>query len=781
MHTKIYKEYKMPNKYNNLIYGLDIETSTIHYIENKPYYYDGFNYVSIKNGKKLPLDVKIDKSVSYMISYCISRIDTLTGIYSKYSRGRYYSELNADLTNIMNDDSLKRTLIYCHNFSYEFSFFITNLEIFKDCEGFYTDKNKPLKVLINDKLEFRCSYLLLNKSIKKLGDDIGLPKLDFDYNKVRTPLTKMSVKEWDYNFRDVEIMLKSIYKLMSENAYISNIEDIPLTKTGVSRLNCVRNKEINKKKMLTTKEGKSYTINLYKMQLYESEWEKAKSEKQLNFWESIFKGGFVFSNPKYCNKIIDNVMSFDFSSDYPYQMLYRNFPRNFYEIKSSKYRTQLFNEVVEKSTVDSLIEKKPYDYMINCIVKIKNVKAKTSLLPLSESSIEERLKNGVDCQILNGKIMNIKAPITINLSHIDVIALKLFYDFELVDVIYLEKATKITKSSEYRKNCVLFNGIKKSEYKIYKELIERTNELHTYTDGEIEDEYIREALNKCTTYQEQMNVINHNYLRVKSDLNSLYGDNAQHLNRPNIYYDDIDRDFKVEKNDFEKNYLKKSKKTSYIYGVYVPAYARASILYFAYKFAEKNVDTIYIDTDSLKIKVSDYNKVKNIIDDYNNKIKRDITDTYNLDFGTLEHEHTLEKFVTLGSKSYIQMLGGHVYATISGLPKATELYQELYDIHDRNFDKTIEKCYHFNVCIDSTVANKLASVYKHDKNNVGVGRYYDTVYSGCILKPVNLIMRDINSKTWECYANLIESIYHLKINKNYTKIYRDKKGELHIC
>lgn len=771
----------MPNKYNNTIYGVDIETSTIHYVNNKPYYYDGYNYTSLSGTKKLPLDIKIDKSISYMISYCISRIDFATGEYSEYSSGRAYQELNNDFVEIMNDDNLRKSIIYTHNFSYEFSFFVNNLDIFKDCEGFYIEKNQPLKVTVKDKLEFRCSYLLLNKSIKALGNDLGLPKLDFTYNKIRTPLTKLSKKERDYNFRDVEIMLKSVLKLCNENQYINQVEDIPLTKTGISRLNCKKNPKINAYTYYKTKEGQIRKNNLQFLQVWESHFEKAKNEKQLNFWENIFKGGFVFSNPKYCNAIIDNVMSFDFSSDYPYQMLYRNFPRKFYEIKLPKNRLHYFKEVCNNSTADDLITEQPYKYMINCIVKLKNLRAKTTILPLSESMFENPIKNGVEGIVLNGKIHSINTTVNISLSHIDIIILKLFYTFELVDIIYLEKCNKITPSSEYRKNCVLFNGLKKNEYKHYKELIEKINELHKYTDDEIEDTYIRDSLNQCTTYQEQVNCIGQNYQRVKADLNSLYGDNAQHLNKNNIFYDFTDREFKEDLSDFEENYLKKSKNTSYIYGLYVPAYARASILYFAYQFATKGVDTLYIDTDSLKIKASDHKKIKHIIDDYNKTVKSDITEVYNLDFGTLEYEHNIDKFVTLGSKSYIYMLNGRIYATISGLPKASELYQELFKSFDDDFEKMIDKCYHFNVCIDSTVTNKLCAIYKYDKSNVCVGNWYDTVYSGCILKPVNLVMRDLNSKTWETYATLIGDIYDVHINKNFNKIYKNKNGDLIVC
>lgn len=767
-------------EYNQTIYGIDIETSTVHIYEGSQYYFNGFEYVNIKNKNDiLPLNTKIQQSISYMISYCIASLDTWNGKCEELNKGRTYDELDIFL-NKLNKKTKGRTIIYAHNFSYEFSFFVNNLKIFKNSDMFFVDKNKPLKITC-DNLEFRCSYLLLNKSIKKLGDEMNLPKLDFEYNKIRTPLTHMSVKEWCYNFRDVEIMLKSIYQLMSSNAYIKSVGDIPYTKTGISRLNCKSNSEINKETSWVSRENKIKKATLFYLQQCESNFEKAKTEKQLEFWERLFKGGFVYSNPKYFNKTINNVMSFDFSSDYPYQMLFRKFPRNFYEIKNKKYKWKLLNEILSNINSKQLISEYPYEYMINCIVKIKNINAKYSIMPLSESNIDESLKNGVDSIILNGKIKKIIPEVTMYLTHIDLIALKLFYNFKITDIVYLEKATKITHSSEYRINCVLFNGIKKSEYKYYKELIETENEFKIYDKELIKDDYVLTELNKQTTYQDQLNLINQIYLQVKSDLNSLYGDNAQHLNRPSITYDFFDREFKEDKADFEMNYKNTRKNTSYIYGLYVPAYARASILYFAYEFAQKEVDVLYIDTDSLKIKATDYLKVKNIINNYNTMIKSQITDKYNLDFGTLEYEHTFECFNSMGCKSYIYMLNGRIYATISGLPKATELYQQLFKIYNNDFNLLVKKCYHNNVVIDSTVTNKLCAIYKYDKKSIFINGYYDTIYSGCVLKPVALHMQDTNQKSWQMYTYLINQIYKNKINKNYTRISKNKKGEFVIC
>lgn len=766
-------------QYNKYIYGIDIETSTYHIINGKKCIFDGFNYITLNKKEKFNNSVDIDKSVSYMISFCVSRLDTTNGEYNEVLFGRTYEDLDKFL--FLMDKKIKfDTLIYIHNFAYEFSFFINNLKFFQleSKKHLFIEKNKPLYYKINN-LEFRCSYQLLGESIKKLGDKLNISKLDYNYNALRTPLTTLKKEEIFYNFRDVEIMLKSVYSLMMNNQYINYTCDLPYTKTGISRLNCKKNIEINEKIAYQTKNGKKVKSNLYYRQIKESNEEKALSEFQLKFWEKLFKGGFVYSNPKYCSTVLNNVLSFDFSSDYPFQMLYRSFPRDFNEVKKDKLNYIL--EVLKNSNEYSLVKKEPYYYMINCILKLKNLKSKFNIGVISSNQIEcECLKNGINALILNGKIYSIKEEFNLYLTHIDLILLKLFYNFEIIDCIYLEKADTIKESSRYRKNCVLFNGQKKSEYKVYKELIEKENSFKHYSKSEINDTFILENVNKKECYSDQLKFINENYLRVKADLNSLYGDNAQHLNKPLIEYDFIDLEYKEEEKNFNE-YLEKNQKTSYIYGLYVPSYARASILYFVYKFIQKKVDTIYIDTDSLKIKKADYNKVKRIITSYNDFVKNYMK-KYKLDFGTLEYEETYNKFVTLGSKSYITLNSANrIKSTISGLPNASDLYTRLLNMYDNSFEKMVEECYHFNVIIDCSLTKKLCAIYDFKKEKVNIKDYEEELYSGCVLKPVNLKMRDTSNKSWLFYADMLEKIFNLNFNKKETVIKENKKGVIIVC
>lgn len=764
---------RIKKKYSSLVYGIDIETTTINILNNTQYFFNGRDYSQVRNHTiKLPKETKFDKDISFMFSYCVSVLDFTTGDYKKVSRGRNYAELDAELSRI-SSTTKDNIIMYVHNFSYEFSFFINNLAFFKDSETFALDLNKPVKTTCKN-IEFRCSRVLLDKSIKTLGDELGIPKLDFKYDTVRTTMSRLTSKEWEYNFRDVEIMLKSVYRLYKNNDYMFNVSDIPLTKTSVSRFNCEKNDKINCPVEITGKNGKTRKTRLKYQCETQCYYDKAKSIEQYNFWISLFRGGLVYSNPGTVTKVLNNIMSFDFSSDYPYQMLYREYPANFYEILMRDNKYKFFNEVVDNAKPETLIAKRMGDRYINCKIVVANLKAKFDFYPFSVTSIHSDFNEKNDGLILNGKIKSCFKDVELWLTHVDVVVLALFYSFDLVDIIYLETTKKIKQSHDYRLNCVTVLGSLKKEYKEYNKLVSGISEHTVFNETDIPNKEVRDVLNGFETRLEQIEYMNEIYLQCKGDLNSLYGDNAQHPIREEIFYDYTDREFKRDLGNWQKYESgggSRRHKTSYIYGLYVPTYARASILYFSYMFLSKGVKPLYIDTDSIKIKESDYPLVKPFIDSYNKQIKKDITDVYGFDFGTLEHEDTFKYFVSLGSKSYL-FLGSNnqIKAVISGLPNATEIYTELYETFNYDFNSLVKNCFHFNTIIDYSVHNKHSSTYKAPPFNDIVNKVNVNVYGGCVLKPVDLTLRGEKSTTWQHYRTLIKHLYGFDIETNKTTI-----------
>lgn len=748
--------------YSNIVYGLDIETSTIDSMEHK------------------------DKKISYMISYCISKINILNGEYEKVEVGRTYKDLDDFLFrfNEYANEKEKEYIFYIHNFDYEYSFFKNNLKFFKELYDeddtssyLFTSMNSPLYIDLG-RLSFRCSLKLLSKSIRQLGNEIKIPKLDYEYNKVRTPLSVLSDEEIEYNYRDVEIMLKSIYKLYKENKYINEVKDIPLTKTGISRLNCEKNIEVNKNiklnKSYKDKKGRNKgkrVRKLYDFHIKTCQEHKAKTEQQLRIWEKCFQGGLVFSNPKYCGVILDNVASIDFSSSYPTQILYRYFPYDFKIVEDNKLDTLKKFIRQEFFSYTQLIYEKPFYTYFNTTLTITNVKAKFFFYPLSISKIENfnDLYNDINCKFLNGKLISSEIGITITLSSLDLFIISLFYDFDVIGCDYLEYTRKTSRSTDYMLNACVFNGEKKVEYKTYNNLISDELKYKKYNKNEIKDDYFRENVNNKKDYIEQKSISHSMLLSVKSDLNALYGMNAMHLLHDRWTYIIDKMDWNNEPDTFDM-YIKARSKSSYVYGMYVACYARSSLCYAIYGLLEKGIEIYYTDTDSVKYK--DSILADNFINEFNSIINNSLGDKYkHLKFGTLDKEHIYDKFVTIGTKSYITLMKDNIDATISGVPNATRIFQRLYnENYNNNFYDLIFECYHYDCTIDQSCITKLAHTYSNTEETIQVydktvnKMYKEHVVSGCVLSDTSVTMKSFESKVWRSYGKIIQSTFYDTVN-----------------
>ena len=110
-----------------------------------------------------------------------------------------------------------RLLVFVHNLSYEFQFI---RKFFHWEKVFAIDTRKPIYAITDFGLEFRCSYILTNYSLAKLGEQLQKYKVskmvnDLDYKVMRNPLTKLSRKELNYCINDCLVV----------SAYIKECEE----------------------------------------------------------------------------------------------------------------------------------------------------------------------------------------------------------------------------------------------------------------------------------------------------------------------------------------------------------------------------------------------------------------------------------------------------------------------------------------------------------------------------------------------------------------------------
>lgn len=198
----------------------------------------------------------------------------------------------------------KDKIIFVHNLEFEFEFLIKNG--FKFSKIIANSRHHPISV--TDKTYghvYRCSYKFFDKSLKKLGDEIGCPKLEYKYSGMRLK-ENLTDKDYEYNARDCEIIIRA---MQIELDKWKKLKSVPLTKTGIVR----------RRLMDEDKYGELH-----------NRCERAFPDEELyNMLERSFTGGFTYGNPAYFAQPIYNCNSFDRKSAYPAEMLTQFFPQKF--------------------------------------------------------------------------------------------------------------------------------------------------------------------------------------------------------------------------------------------------------------------------------------------------------------------------------------------------------------------------------------------------------------------------------------------------------------------
>lgn len=300
---------------------------------------------------------------------------------------------------------------YVHNLSFEFQFM---KDFFRWSSVFATDRHKVLKATTAN-IEFRCSYMLTNKSLYKFLKDsknaVHYKQGDFDYNKLRTPKTEQNDTELLYEYCDVVGLYEGIQDFMEEH----NMANIPLTSTGFVREDCkkaIKRNPKNRKWLENTR----IDSNIYKL---------LKEE---------LRGGNTHGSHKYVGMRVENVRSRDERSAYPYVMLTKEYP------SSEFMKVRVDNE-------DDLI-----DYMKNyaCLFRVylSDVKLKESV-NIPYISISKLINHTPDIISFNGRLIS-SSIIGITCNEIDFKIIQSQYDFEIEGITDFYIAEKAMLPEELR-------------------------------------------------------------------------------------------------------------------------------------------------------------------------------------------------------------------------------------------------------------------------------------------------------------------------------------------
>ena len=293
----------------------------------------------------------------------------------------------------------RRLVCYVHNLEFEFQFI---RKLFEWDETFALDERRPIYAITSDGIEFRCSYMLTNSKLEKVGENLikfKCKKLvgNLKYSKCRHSKTKLSDKEMRYNINDIRVVMCKIAECLEDE----DISTIPLTSTGYVRRDI-------RKRIQKSKGEKDYISSL------------TLEVDEYNMLKRAFQGGFTHANCMHSNMTMYDVDSYDFTSSYP-TVLLGKMPVSKgvkVEVKSNE---EFLSSISSKFAV--------FDIMF------ENVRLKDDMgdAPLSASKCfrnGRRLDSGFrDVIIDNGRIRECDSLIT-TITDQDFYIIRDFYDYD---------------------------------------------------------------------------------------------------------------------------------------------------------------------------------------------------------------------------------------------------------------------------------------------------------------------------------------------------------------
>ena len=251
----------------------------------------------------------VKKSVVYAWTICVDGVVT---IYRE--RDEFLSALRA-LAAERGASWSNRLVVYVHNLGYEYEFIRRYFEIvpytYEDpghpkTEAFFIGNgHRPARLLTQEGIEFRCSYLLTNSSLARVGETVGVEKMegDLDYRVLRHSGTPLTEAEEGYIRNDVLI----IDALIKERLELDSYSSIPMTLTGYTRrrVRARVNKDARFKRWLRN------------TRLDRDTYDAART---------CFRGGYTHASAASSGTIQENVVGWDIASSYPASIAQFTFP-----------------------------------------------------------------------------------------------------------------------------------------------------------------------------------------------------------------------------------------------------------------------------------------------------------------------------------------------------------------------------------------------------------------------------------------------------------------------
>lgn len=514
----------------------------------------------------------------------------------------------------------KRMVVIVHNLAYEFQFIKDFLfDEFGGCEVFATGRRTPIYVSTDNGFEFRCSYKLTNMSLEKACEnELGVihPKAagDLDYKIRRTAATELSDIEFGYCIADVVSLYELIERRMINEG--DTLDSMPLTSTGyirrMTRKECAKDRRYR---------DRVFKKNLLNKDVY-------------ILLKEAGRGGNTHANRYLSGQIFPDVESCDAVSDYPAQILLRDFPMT---------KFTYYGKIETETEMRGLLNEKA------CLFRIilTNVKVRDRVtMPYIASS--KLMAHGAGMKYDNGRVL-CGDWIALTVTDLDFKIIESQYDYDSLDVsdFYIAKYGPLPQPiwdvvmTLFREKCEL-------KYKIQ----------HCADPDELEE-------------------LQYFYAKVKNRINAVFGMMYTDPVRTSYTMDEAG-EWKVEQPDIEEA-LEKFNKTRnsfliYSWGVWVTAWARMQLEQCLNIFGD---EALYCDTDSVKGMTTP--TIKRGVEKLNREIIKlceekgafcDVGgERYYLGIFEWENKEPYKAFKTLGAKKYAYVDNKGFHITIAGVNK----------------------------------------------------------------------------------------------------------------
>ena len=325
--------------------------------------------------------------------------------------------LSNALYEISEDKSLPevpRLVCWIHNAAHEFAF-LSGVYHFKPEEGFYREVRKPIWFSMNKCIEFRCSYLQTNMSLRKLTKQYGVQEKlsgqQFDYDRIRFPWTELSEYEMEYAVTDVRSLVEVMRIRMEKDG--DTLQTIPLTSTGYVRRDVRR------------------ALQPLFLQIRDI----LPDEDQYRLLRKAFRGGNTHCNKAKSGRILKNVFSYDMASCYPAMQLTKQYPM-------SKFRW-----LDDRLSLDRILRFLKLNYAVVGLYEFTNIRLKKKSTPIPYLSLARTESVGFRCD--NGRLLYADFS-RMALTEVDLEIVLAQYDYDLIDVKSAMVAQKGYLPEEYK-------------------------------------------------------------------------------------------------------------------------------------------------------------------------------------------------------------------------------------------------------------------------------------------------------------------------------------------